>query len=230
MGLVVLLTLVILRWLQKPAKRRLEPLVIGGVLGLLVLTRGHAILLFPIILGIIIAAILLKKTEGWQGASLFVLGVSLTLFPWFLRNYQRSGTFSLQDPASTYTSQMAGIYSLTPSLQLQAESLTRTSSETDPVYYKRLRQQTVDFMIQHPDEVFRFVSAHYFHNVIYSYIYLPQSFRIESLRAYVTAEPFWGDWQGELSSQGWILLCLNIALIALGIGTAWRKHQLLSRC
>ncbi|HUE99452.1 MAG TPA: hypothetical protein VMN99_09370 [Anaerolineales bacterium] len=228
MGLVVLLTWVILRWLQKPSERRLEPLVIGGVLGLLVLTRGHAILLIPIVLGIIIAAMLFKKSAGLQPALLFAFGAALTLFPWFLRNYERSGTFSLQDPASTYTSQMAGIYSLTPSLQLQAESLTRTSSETDLVYYDRLRQQVVDFVIQHPDEVLRFVSAHYFHNVIYSYIYLPQSFRIESLRAYVTTEPFWGPWQGGLSTQSWILLLLNMALIALGIGTAWRKNPYLA--
>jgi hypothetical protein len=96
------------------------------------------------------------------------------------------------------------------------------------VYYDRLHQQVLDFVIQHPDEVIRFVSAHYFHNVIYSYIYLPQAFRIESLRAYVSTEPFWGPWQGGLSTQNWMLLFLNMALIALGIGTAWRKNPYLA--
>ena len=86
----------------------------------------------------------------------------------------------------------------------------------------------MDFILQHPGEVMRFVSAHYFHNVIYSYVYLPQSFRIESLRAYVTTEPFWSAWLGGLSMQGWLLLFVNMALIALGIGSAWRHYKFLA--
>lgn len=228
LALVGLLVWVLLRWLENPSRRRNMPLLLGGALGFLALTRGHAILLFPIILFILVAVKLIRRDVAWRDVSLFLFGITLTLLPWFLRNYETLGKFTLQDPVSTYTAQMAGIYSQDPSLQLQAESLTRLSSETDIAYYDQLRQQTIQFILQHPDEVLRFVSAHFFHNAIYSYIYLPQSFRIESLRAYVASEPFWGNWQGELTFQGWILLFINMGLIALGFGTAWKKNKYLA--
>ena len=197
------------------------PLVAGGIFGLLILTRGHTSIMAPLLLGIFLIASWRVDGLRWQVPLLFALGSILTLASWFLRNYEYHGRLLLQDPISTYTSQMAGIYSMTPSLQLQAESLTRSSSNTDPEYYESLRQQVVDFVIQHPGEVFHFVSSHYFHNLIYSFIYLPHSFRIESLKAYVTAEPFWHAWQGGLSPENWILLCLNLALFSLGLGSAW---------
>jgi hypothetical protein len=59
-------------------------------------------------------------------------------------------------------------------------------------------------------------------------VYLPHSFRIESPRSYVKTEPFWGHWTGTLSSHGWVLLGLNIGLIALGIGSSWRKKTVLA--
>jgi hypothetical protein len=89
-------------------------------------------------------------------------------------------------------------------------------------------KQIVEFIIQHPAEVFRFISAHYFHNVIYSYIYLPQSFRIESLKDYIANEPFWNTWSGEFSAQGLILLFLNTLVLALGMGTAWKNHGMVA--
>jgi hypothetical protein len=71
----------------------------------------------------------------------------------------------------------------------------------------------------------RFVSAHYFHNTIFSYIYLPESFQIESLRSYVSRLPMWDSWDGSISSETGMLIILNLAILSLGIGTAWRKSN-----
>jgi hypothetical protein len=146
------------------------------------------------------------------------------LIPWFWRIYETTGRVALQSPVSPYSANLAGLYSLTPDLA-DPEAFTTAVSARTLEEAALQNKQVVDFIVQNPGEVLRFVSAHYFHNVIYSYIYLPHSFRIESLRAYVTAEPFWGAWLGELSVQSWVLLFLNMAIIALGIGTAWRKHS-----
>lgn len=227
MGLVVLLLWLMFRWLEKPNENRNTLLILGGTLGLLTLTRGHPVLLFPIIVVIVFILNATNFRQRFVRAVFFMAGVGFVLLPWFWRIYETTGQFALQSPVSPYSANMAGLYSLTPQLADPRAFTTDVSSQTLEESDAQ-NKQVMNFIIQYPDEVLRFVSAHFFHNVIYSYIYLPQSFRIESLRAYVTAEPFWGAWQGELSLQGWTLLFLNIALIALGFGIVWKKHKYLA--
>ena len=227
MGLVVLLVWLLFRWFERSNERRFEPLMIGGALGLLTLTRGHPILLLPIILVVIFIFNATSFRQRWGRAGLFVAGVMLVLLPWLWRINETTGRLALQSPVSPYSANLAGLYSLTPSLANPEAFTTDVSSQTLEQSDAQ-NQQVLEFMLKHPDEVVRFVSAHFFHNKIYSYIYLPQSFRVESLRTYVITEPFWGAWFGRLSFQGWVLLVINIALIALGLGTAWRKHKLIA--
>lgn len=227
MGLVVLLLWLLFRWFEKPNERRNTLLAVGGVLGLLTLTRGHPILLLPIILVIVFPVRAENFRHRFVRAGVFMAGVALVLLPWLLRIYQATGRIALQSPVSPYSANMAGLYSLTPRLANPEIFTTDISSQTLEESDAQ-NKQVLDFIVRHPDEVLRFVSAHYFHNVIYSYIYLPQSLRLERLRAYVTTEPFWGNWQGELSFQNWILVFINMGLIALGLGSAWKKHTFLA--
>jgi hypothetical protein len=104
----------------------------------------------------------------------------------------------------------------------------RYAGESDLDYYDRVGKQAAEFVLKHPDQVAKFISAHYFHNFIFSYIYLPYSFQIEDLKQYVKTEPFWGSWEGELPLQGKILLFLHLGLIALGFGSLWKKHKYLA--
>lgn len=224
MGLVVLILWLMFHWFEKPRERRNSLLALGGVLGLLTLTRGHPILLLPVFLVIVFLFNVTNFRQRIARVGFIAAGVALVLLPWFLRIYQTTGRIALQSPVSPYSANMAGLYSLTPQLANPEVFTTEVSSQTLEES-DALNKQVTDFVIQHPNKVIRFVSAHYFHNVIYSYIYLPQSFRIESLRAYVASEPFWGAWQGELSFQSWMLLFINMGLIALGFGTAWKKNK-----
>ncbi|HQU37840.1 MAG TPA: glycosyltransferase family 39 protein, partial [Anaerolineales bacterium] len=227
MGLVVLLLWLMLRWFENPRERRNSLLALGGVLGLLTLTRGHPILLLPVFLVIVFLFNAENFRQRIARVGFIAAGVALVLLLWLTRIYQTTGRIALQSPVSPYSANMAGLYSITPHLAdpeaFTTDVSSRTLEESDA-----LNKQVTDFILQHPSEVIRFVSAHYFHNMIYSYIYLPQSFRIESLRAYVTSEPFWGAWHGELSFQSWILLFINMGLIALGFGTAWKKNRYLA--
>ncbi len=224
MGLVVLLVWLVLRWFERPDERRVDPLMIGGVLGLLTLTRGHPILLLPILAVVIFLFKPTHSRQRWERAGLFAAGVALVLIPWLWRIYETTGRVALQSPVSPYSANMAGLYSLTPRLANPAAFTTEVSEET-LAQSDAQNKQVFEFVLQQPGEVARFVSAHFFHNTIFSYIYLPHSFRIERLRAYVTTEPFWGAWFGELSFQGWVLLPVNFALLALGFGAAWNKRK-----
>jgi hypothetical protein len=62
----------------------------------------------------------------------------------------------------------------------------------------------------------------YFHNVIFSYIYLPSSFQIEDLRSY-GADAILGHVEWHSPSGAGVLLVLNLAILAFGVGASWKK-------
>ncbi|HLO30147.1 MAG TPA: hypothetical protein VK249_13470 [Anaerolineales bacterium] len=225
MGFMVLLFWLFFHWLEKPGERRVTPLVFGGVLSLLVLTRGHPILLLPFMLCAVLLVPFPRSSLRWEAIVLTFLGFLIPLLPWFWRNYELTGKLAFQYPVSPYSAQMSTVYSFAPSVLDPQNSPPRYPGESDFVYYDRLQKQAFTFVVQHPDQVAKFISAHYFHNSIFSYIYLPYSFQIENIKEYVNKEPFWGNWTGELSFQGWILLLINIGMIALGFGYLWKKHK-----
>ena len=220
MGLVALSLWLFIRWFEKPQNRHVSLIAIGSMLSLLTLTRGHPIILVPLVFCIIFFVLSVPLRLRLQSALLFILGVAIPLIPWIWRVHEISGEFALQDPDSSYTTHLARSYSLTPSVP------ARLDGETDKEYYDRLGELASSFIVQHPGEVIKFTMSHYVHNSILSYIYLPHSFRIESLRDYVKTEPFWQVWEGELDLQEKVLLGLNFCFIALGIGETWRKKRL----
>jgi len=228
MGLMVLLLWAFFHWVEKPGERRVMPVMLGGVLSLLVLTRGHPILLLPFLLCVVYLVPVPRFRLRWEAVVLTLSGFSITLLPWLWRNYELTGKPAFQHTDSAYSAQISNIYSSTPR-PLDPENLpARYSGESDSAYYDRLQKQAIRFTLDHPDQVAGFISAHYFHNLIFSYIYLPHSFRIENIRDYVKTEPFWGAWQGDLSAEGQILFLINLSMMALGFGYLWKKYKYLA--
>ncbi|MFZ5910062.1 MAG: ArnT family glycosyltransferase [Chloroflexota bacterium] len=226
MGVMVLLAWLMIIWLKRPVGQRVMPLAVGGALGLLVLTRGHPILLLPFVIFAAILVYLPKRSSLFWRMDLILLcvGFLMPLAPWFWRNYQQTGKFTLQDPPVTYMGQTANLYSENPNvghgLLLPGESI--------PDFQARIQKQMLDYVVQHPDDVLRFVSAHYFHNLIFSYTYLPQSFQVQGLRPYVKNLPFWEGWQGDLPYESQGLLILNLIILSLGFVAIWKKAGMLA--
>ena len=214
MGLMVLLVFLLIIWLKEPDNRRVLPFVIGGTFGILVLTRGHAMLLLPfIVLAAMIVLIPARQVRRFlEGTIVLLLGLSIPLGFWIWRNYQWTGKPSLQDPISPYTTQIARLYSLTP-----LSDPVRFPNEDDTAYYTRIQKQPVDFITDHPGSVVSFVSAHYVHNMIFSFVYLPNSLIIENTGEYVRRMPFWKNWQGELSLESRGFLIANLFILAMGV-------------
>jgi hypothetical protein len=219
MGLVTLFLWLFLCWCEKPEKHRGPLLVSGGVLSLLVLTRGHPVVLFPLAFCIVLALGFIPFRLRLQGIMLLTVGVFVPLAPWFVRIYEASGKISFQDPESSYTTHFARSYSL------EAGIPVKLADETNKEYYDRINEQARRFIFQHPVQVANFILSHVMHNTILSYVYLPHSLRLESLRAYMTTVPFWQDWDGRFPTEGIVLLCFNIFMIALGLGSSWDKKR-----
>lgn len=219
MGEMVLLVWLVIWWLGRPAERRAAPMAVGGMSGLLILTRGHPILIVPFLF--LVSFIVLKPNlKLWYEGSLrIVIGLSLVLLPWLWHIFQLTGEIGFQDPTSRYAGGdwLVQAYS-------QPIGAGNAGSESS-ASYGAFQSQVFRFFIEHPVDVIRFVSAHYFHNTIFSYIYLPGSFQIEGLRSYVSRMPMWGSWDGSISSETGMLIILNLAILSLGIGTAWRKSN-----
>jgi hypothetical protein len=223
MGLMALLTLILVRWSRNPAGHRALPFAAGGALGLLVLTRGNPIVLFPFLVLIVLFVLFNQKTLYlWrEGLLILTLGFMIPLAPWFVRNYQLTGKLTFQEAPKAYSGQLANLYAPDPSTdygsQLSSEQNANQDTET--------QNQMFQYILKHPGDVFRFVSAHYFHNLIFSYIYLPQSAQVESVRSYVKSMPFWGAWEGYLPGETRVLLILNLGTLALGFNVLWKKNK-----
>ncbi len=241
---IVLLTWLLIRWLQKPSQRRWYPLAIGGILGLLMLIRPQ-ILILALAVGAIIAIFSLRRFRSMRiNAGFFVLGLSLALTPWLWRSYETTGRVTLNSPEQM--AYLTKLYSLEP----WTYTVERNPGESDGDYAQRVNDHLFGFMRAHPDEVAQFVSAHFMHNEVAMLLALPmspwfvqnpntaltmygwgQSPRFWdtccSLQAYVTETNFWGgSWEGALSSQMIAMLFLNLALIAIGFGAAWQRRDI----
>lgn len=219
MELILLLIYILMYWARDPQRFRILPLVAGGVFGFLVLVRGHALLLFPLI---ILSGWLVKRNARrlrylLEPVILLSFGLCIVLGSWMWRSYEITGEVSLQNPISTYTTQIARLYSLNP-----LENPERFPGEDDESYYGRIKSQPLEFLMEHPREVARFVSAHYFHNLIFSYLYLPQSLQIESPVEFVKRVPFWSAWDGALPKEAKGFLVFNLTLLSIGLVVAWK--------
>lgn len=219
MGEMILLVWLVMWWLQRPLERRAVPVAIGGLLGLLILTRGHPILIIPFLF--LISFLLLRPNlKLWYESSLWItLGLSLLLVPWFWHTYRSTGQFTFQDPSSPYAvnDTLVKLYSQS------SEAGPNAGSESSPSFEK-FQSQAFLSLIEHPADVAYFTSAHYFRNGIFSFIYLPGSLRIEGLNSYVKGLTFWDQsWDGSMSSETWMLILFNAIVLALGLSTAWKK-------
>jgi len=225
MGWMVLLLWLFFHWVENPGGRRVMPLVLGGIFGLLVLTRGHPIVLLPFLLFAVFVVPVSKSRLRWEVVALTFLGFAIAFLPWLWRNYELTGKLTFRYSDTLHNAAYSSVYTSSPS-GFGSESLPpRHLGESDSAYGTRLQAQAVKFVMEHPDQVVKFVSDHYFHNLIHSYIYLPYSFQIEEVREYVKTQPFWSGWMGDLSVEESILLFINLGMIALGLGTLWKKYK-----
>lgn len=220
LAFVLALTLLLVYWLEKPQRRPVLPLVAGGMLGLGTLLRGQILVLIPLVLFVALI-VLWRKWSLWIKTSLLIgVGALLFLAPWLWRGYQQSRQVSLRETLPR-TFMLAAKYSLTP-----AERQAPLPGESAEAFDARMQQQIIQFVLDRPDYVMGFISAHFFHSQIESVLYLPQSLVVESVEAYVGRVPFWDeDWIGTFPAETGILLALNLGLIALGLGASWRRTR-----
>lgn len=210
------ITLLALAWLERPEKRPLLPLLLGGCMGLLMLIRSQAVVLAPFLLLLALPVYWARKLR-WLGASaLFALGLILAVTPWLWRNYQLTGKVMFDQPMQTTT--LAARYSF------NFEAPPQLPGEDANAYAARLMGSIRQFALSNPGFVATFTLAHFLNNEIQTALVLPVLHRWADVNdTLYVATPFWENWDGRLDLRGSLLLAANLLLIAIGAAAAWKR-------
>jgi len=214
---VGLFTLLTVTWLSAPEEKRWRPLVVGGVLGLTALVRTQALILAPVVFLVALIRYWPKWRRLIEAGMLFSLGTALCLFPWLWRNWQLTGQVLFDQPgqvrllALRYDTQIGN-------LPIPEEN------ENEAEFTQRMSEQVRQFALAHPGFVVRFITAHFLNNLADMLLVLPWRSQADSLLGLVwVLQDDWTQWPGQLSAWQFFLISMNLGMICIGIGTAWRK-------
>jgi hypothetical protein len=215
---ITILVLLIIRWLQDPARRRIYPLVVGGMLGAVILVRSQAALFGPFI--VLFSWLIYRKNwKRWfQDGLLVTLGVMIVVTPWLLRSWNLTGALLFDRPRQV--AMISQRYTST----VQELDLPPAPGESDAAYTARLSQNIRSFIFQHPGVVLNFMTDHFTKNLIDSILVVPVNFSLDNYKDnLLPGTPFWQDWEIKLNASSGMLLILNLFLISLGLAYAWQK-------
>jgi hypothetical protein len=226
---IALITYLACEWLQKPQQKWHYTLWTGGVLGLSIMLRTNAVMLF-LFVPFLAFLVFPFKWKTWIASSfLMLLAVFAFTLPWELRNQSLGGQM--------YGSVIRKIQNvidlryrkpLPPeSSFLQENSLSSLSLQQTQVLLEIYNNAKP---IQQPpcNSVVCFVPNHFLHNILTSILVLPTSPTLDDLRHTVKeSQPYWQpDWNGSFPSASIVVFGLNIFFIILGISVAWNQQRL----
>ncbi len=204
---IAAMCLVSIWWLERRDLR--STLVAGGSFGLLLLFRTQSMLTLPVLF-ILAWFVYQRKTKEWIMAGIaFGAVMVLTVLPWLTHNYTVSGKFTFDDPfqvAIIYSQ-----YSFSGNLDL---------SQFDPAK-DSVGNRLLTFTLENPAYVAGFVATHFLNTEIGGLLALPLIERFNGLREPVNL--YWVTWNGSLEWYNLALFIFYLAVLAIGVGTAWRR-------
>ncbi len=197
-----------LGWLRRRDKS--SAVVAGGVLGLLLLLRTQSVLILPFLL--LLAALTYREIQRWAPAVAWFLGtLAIVLLPWLLHNYLRSGQLTLDAPFQYQI--VASQYRYTGNLDINSVDLQG----------KSLIGTLLAFAVRDPAFVLGFIATHSLATQINCLLALPLIEPYNGLSAPINL--YWLNWSGQLSWFNFLLVVFYLAIIALGLGAAWRRFK-----
>jgi hypothetical protein len=201
---VMIFTLLIIRWLQKPNQRLILTLIAGGVAGAFMLIRPEFGVLIPFIGGIAFLQLVRNLGIWFKGMVFIVIGVILMLSPWIWRNYQITGTIFLDSPhyradllAKRYSDADSELLVTTGTSGDIVSNIDSSERETVPTnqpteppeivilpgerrneFTKRMVDYVSTFAKNNPGQVLKFVSNHFLNSQVQTVLFLPNTFRL----------------------------------------------------
>ena len=199
--------LFVLRWLErKEAKRAFTA---GGLLGLLLLLRTQSMLLLPFILLVALLVMGWRNKSFYFLVSFFLLGLLVAVSPWLIHNYLQTGKFAFD--ADFQYRVIASQYAYTGNLNIGNYDFEN----------KGLAQILIEFALKDPKFVFGFIANHFLATEINGLLALPLIKPYPGL--FESVNLYWVNWDGHLEWYNALLLIVYLAVIAFGLGAAWKR-------
>ncbi len=211
------------RWLKRREQPGLNPLLAGGMLGITMLIRTQSLAVLPFVLLFALVTLWPDWKKLLLPAALLVAGLAVTVAPWLWRNYQITGAVVFDHPLSQNW-EMARRYAIVFE-EDPAAILDRQPGENDGDFVKRLNTYTVNAILSHPGYALKTIGINLVNGELSSLLTLP--IRPNPLQGwdeiFRTRLAFWETWPETPTAKMSLLLALNLGLVALGIGAAWRR-------
>jgi len=207
--LLILACLFALRWLEQ--KDWKNAFLAGGTFGLLLLLRTQSLLILPFILLAALLTLGWKKKSFYLLSSFFFLALFITIAPWLIHNYLQTGelAFDARFQYATIASQYAySGYLETGGFDPEGKGLVRI---------------LIEFALKDPGFVFGFISNHFLATQVNALLALPLIKASNGI--FEPINLYWMSWDGNLEWYNLLLLIFYLALIALGLGSAWRRWR-----
>ena len=207
--LLILACYFTIRWLEQRNEK--SALIAGGMFGLLLLLRTQSILVVPLLL---LAALLIlgwKTKQFYLLTSFFFLGLLVAVLPWLTHNYLQTGTFAFDAPFQYKV--IASQYAYSGNLDIENYDFEG----------KGLGRVLLEFALKDPGFVFGFIANHFLASQIHGVLALPLIKPYNGI--FEPVNLYWMDWSGQLEWYNFLLLLLYLAVIALGLGSAWKRWR-----
>jgi 4-amino-4-deoxy-L-arabinose transferase-like glycosyltransferase len=207
--LLILACLFTLRWLEQKTEK--NALIAGGMFGLLLLLRTQSMLVLPLILLVAILVLGWKSKTFYLLTSFFFLGLLATIIPWLTHNYLQTGQFAFDAPFQYKV--IASQYAYTGNLDIDDFDFEG----------KGLGRVLIEFALKDPAFVFGFISNHFLATQIHGLLVLPLIKPYNGVFAPINL--YWMEWNGTLEWYNLLLVIFYLAVIALGLGSAWKRWR-----
>ena len=224
-------------WLKNPSNNRGYPFLIGSVIGLIALIRVELLSLL-IVYGLISLLVLRRSGIKWLYPTLITLvTVSLVIAPWMVRNYQKTGTISLDKgividwAIRRYINQ-----------DRQLEVTQDQSGDQDPGILQRINFNQFKRIAVHSgnslqQSIIYLPSNHLFLGGIDTFLKIvPEKGKVfffedglisdKYITSYIKSLPYWHvRWQGEITPRSMVPLLFSLVCVVLGLHFTWSKYR-----
>jgi len=236
--LMLILTILLVRWLQEPEKNWLSIGLAGGITGLATLLRPHPLIFVPILIALTIRVYRQKPRLWIPFSALFLAAALAGILPWLQSNGQGTSIVDM------YLGRVKDVIQQRyPDFQLPWDSMlpapsTVTTIDNSNAQFSRTAAPTAAPTIAPlpaptaaplPDKsILAFSIDNFLNNLTMSVLILPDKPHYQDLQYTIRkSENFWKPyWDGTMSPWAKTLLPINLILIALGLGTAWKRARL----
>ena len=218
--LLVLATLLLVNWAQNPTQKWVLAGLAGGVIGLSTLLRPHTLVIIPVFF-VLAFLVYRQRTRIWLGmGTLFLTAALFSVIPWVQFGGQDVSIFTL------YLTRIQDVIR-----QRYPQLIIPQGTQLEPL--PKISRGSVHLALSNPEPALEktvpvFAIDNYLNNLVTAVQFLPTTpFNLDARTVVKKTENFWKPyWDGSLSDWAKILLPLNLIILALGLGSAWKRARL----